>query len=507
MNRPKAENSPLRSLSAKGRARSIAKRWAVNTMGSVLLVLLILSAVTVFMLQQGYYDTVRAALESAAANPNAPIVFIQNRHGGANVANSGAAMLDSFAELRRMGVWFYDGAGQLVLASDGTLSPNADLPPELAADRAYGQAELVRLPSGERVLTLTQHLTDEHNNFLGTVRYLTSVDAIDQQLLQIAMILSIASFVAIGLLLLTGVHFVRTILTPIGVLAETAEKIAAGDLKARVPTFPQDDELARLCGTVNTMAENLELSGRTKDDFVTTISHELRTPLTAIRGWSETLREDENARGIASLQRGLSIIQNEATRLARMVEDLLDFSRMQSGRFVLCRQPLDVLAELDDVIYTYRESALRSGVQVKQKVPEYPARLDGDPARLHQVFINILDNAVKYNRPGGSILVEAQLLPPDTVRILISDTGRGIKPEDLPHVKEKFYKAEKGIKGSGIGLAVADEIVRQHGGSLELESVFGEGTTVTITLPVEAFTLPEIPAEIQNLIDDEQPVS
>ena len=188
------------------------------------------------------------------------------------------------------------------------------------------------------------------------------------------------------------------------------------------------------------------------------------------------------------IEKGLEVISREATRLSGIVEELLDFSRLQSGKFELKTVQMDLLAELEETVLLFRERAAREGLTVDYIENIYLPAINGDPARLKQVFINVMDNAIKYSNPGGEIHVEARLIG-SIIKIIISDNGIGISADDLPHVKERFFRANATRPGSGIGLALADEIVRRHGGSLDIQSNEGIGTTVTIRLPV-----PKIPA-------------
>jgi signal transduction histidine kinase len=165
------------------------------------------------------------------------------------------------------------------------------------------------------------------------------------------------------------------------------------------------------------------------------------------------------------------------------VEELLDFSRMQNGRMVFNMEKMDVLAELGEAVYTFKERALREEKYLLYDEPETISPIRGDANRLRQVFINIIDNAMKYTQKGGTVRVTISELYTN-VHVVISDNGTGIPAEHLPNVKRKFYKANQQVRGSGIGLAVSDEIVQVHGGLLEVESTEGEGTAVTITLPV-----------------------
>ena len=183
------------------------------------------------------------------------------------------------------------------------------------------------------------------------------------------------------------------------------------------------------------------------------------------------------------VQKGIQVIAGETHRLSGMVEELLDFSRMENGRLKMEMERMDILAELEEAVMVYEERARKEGVSLRYNEPPMLPLIYGDRNRLRQVFLNVIDNALKYTPSGGEVRVSAGM-EGDGIRIVIADTGAGIASDDLPHVKERFYKAAHSRRGSGIGLAVADEIVSQHGGSLTLSSAAGKGTVVEIRLPV-----------------------
>ena len=260
-----------------------------------------------------------------------------------------------------------------------------------------------------------------------------------------------------------------------------ARQIALGDYDSRIEK-KTNDEIGELCDTINYMAGEISAAERMKNDFISSVSHELRTPLTAIKGWAETLRQG-GASDQELTEKGLDVIIGEAERLSGIVEELLDFSRMQGGHLVMRFGRTDILAELSEAVFLFRDRAVREGIELLYIEPEALPPVLGDPARLKQVFINIIENAIKYTNRGGLIRVETAEMGAH-VQIVISDTGVGISKEDLPNIKNKFYKANKTRPGSGIGLALADEIVRRHKGRLDIDSEEGVGTTVTILLPV-----------------------
>ena len=230
------------------------------------------------------------------------------------------------------------------------------------------------------------------------------------------------------------------------------------------------------------MAEGLEETEKMKNEFISSVSHELRTPLTSIRGWVETLRTlddpaDENYR------KGLEIINNETGRLYNMVEELLDFSRLQNGRIRMDCRPLDLVAELTDAVLFCEARIQREGLVLSYTEPEEMIPVYADPDRLRQVFINIMDNAIKYSAPGGRITVKLWAGEYKAFAEII-DQGRGIPPEDLENVKTKFYKGSNSVRGSGIGLALVDSIMTALDGTMDIKSTLGRGTVVTLGLPL-----------------------
>ena len=208
----------------------------------------------------------------------------------------------------------------------------------------------------------------------------------------------------------------------------------------------------------------------------------MRTPLTAIGGWSETLLAG-GGEDPEEVMQGLTIIQKEAGRLTRMVEELLDFARIESGRMKLEVENFDLSIELYEAVYMYENLLRKSGIRLNyDEDVEANYFVNGDRHRMKQVFLNILDNAAKYGGDGKRIDIR---LVRDGGKLVatVRDYGQGIPEAELPFVKEKFYKGSSKQRGSGIGLAVTEEIVALHGGTLDIASAVGEGTTVTVTLP------------------------
>lgn len=466
----------------------ITRRWFRNVASIVVVILLTLSIALYVIFRNYYYDSVERTLDYYTADEITAAFSLYGDSSNNGFENASRNFIENFYDKDVMSAWIIDKSGAVILTTSGfDIKGDVVMPDYVdAMNNGNGCAKWIgRLPSGEKVMSSTCIYNYPDGTNGGAVRFMISLDAIDEQLLLIAIIIVISALALFSLLVVSGSMFIRSIVYPVKEITETAKRIAGGDLEARIDHYQHRDEIGELSVTINDMADKLANADRTKNDFISTVSHELRTPLTAIKGWGETLLQLGDA-DLSMSERGMQVIISEAGRLNDMVEELLDFSRMSSGRLKLNIEKIDVLAELDDVLFSFRERAIKEGVEINYNVPISPAPTNGDPSRIKQVFINILDNALKYSVHGGKITVLAEIVDSTTLEISISDTGTGIAPEDLPHIKEKFYKANSTVRGSGIGLAVADEIMRLHNGSLEIDSILGEGTTVSMTLPIDA---------------------
>ena len=317
-------------------------------------------------------------------------------------------------------------------------------------------------------------------------RMVTSLAEVDSQITFAIIGTALIGIAIIFFVVVSGSFFINSIVIPVGEIGEAAKKIAEGDFNARLEK-KTDDEIGDLCETINYMADELGATERMKNDFISSVSHELRTPLTAIKGWAEMLEDSsrDNTIDNKTLSRGMGVIIGETERLSVMVEELLDFSRLQSGRMVLQPMKLDIIAELSETVLTFEQRAIREKKDLIYHESDDIIPVMGDKNRLRQVFVNIIDNAIKYSDEGGSITITVARTEKGFVDIAVKDTGIGIPADQLEKVKTKFFKGNATRRGSGIGLAVADEIIRMHGGEIILESIEGEGTTVVIRLPID----------------------
>ncbi len=463
----------------------LTRRWLIQTTIIVIAFLLIISLVGAYMINSYYNTSVDRRIQSYSTK--AVDTYFNGYLSDDESFEQGARnFINDFYAKSSAEVWVIDRYGNILISSSGfpvssyTSMPDYD---EVKSTSSTIGRWTGKLDSGEKITALTKAILNEKGEMIGAVRFMISLEEITAQVNSWYLIIFLVFLVIVSLVLISGTVFINSIVKPIQEINDTARMIADGNYDARIDHYLYHDEVGNLCDAINNMAEKIKISDKIKNDFISTVSHELRTPLTAIKGWGETLLQIGDT-DPALMQRGMTVIINESSRLNGIVEELLDFSRMQSGRMTLKIEKMDILAELDETVFAFKDRSMREGIELIYNAPNLPAPMDGDPDRIKQVFVNILDNALKYTKQGGKIVTVAEIKD-DRITIVVSDTGCGISAEDLPHVKEKFYKTNMTVHGSGIGLAVVDEIIRMHNGTFDIDSVLGEGTTVTVSFAID----------------------
>ncbi|MFU0832242.1 MAG: histidine kinase [Oscillospiraceae bacterium] len=460
---------------------SITRRWLINSLGVILLIVVTLIATLSAVIQGYVYNGIRSAL-NGRSDELTNMFSSYGRESPSKFAEAARSYVENFQDKESMELMVINSYGRVLITSIGFEPDETEEIPdyESALKSANGYGTWTgRLSSGEKVMAVTRVMRNNLGSTLGAIRYVVSLEDADRQIGVVVGALVVAGLLIILFVILSSYYFMRSIIIPIKRIGATARLIAQGDFKARIQKT-HDDEIGRLCDTINEMADELGQSEKMKNDFISSVSHELRTPLTAIKGWAETIQAGDTDR--KTFTRGMSIIARESERLSGIVEELLDFSRMQSGRMTLTMDKIDLLAELGEAVYMFSERAASEHKFLLYEEPEMLPPVLGDINRLRQVFVNVLDNALKYTSEGGTISVTAEE-EDGFIRVVISDNGCGIPEEHLPNVKKKFYKANQTVRGSGIGLALADEIMNLHSGSLEIESHVNVGTAVTIKIP------------------------
>lgn len=463
-----------------GLRSSIAGRWMFNTLSVVGILLVIANVCIYYFTRQYYYGSAENYVVSEA-NATATVLSRLYEDMAVNYSSEVRELIEGFDKKEQMEMMSINKNGEVTLSSSG-FSPDEsyNMPDyDMAMKSEDGVGIFHGYENGENIIAVTVTIAQPSSSY-NALRYVASMKQIDSQLGTIMLAAVIISAAMILMVISSGMYFVKSICVPLMQISVTAKKLAKGDFSERI-AIRNNDEIGELSRVFNDMADELENSEAIKNDFISSVSHELRTPLTAIKGWSETLQAgyDED-----TYRKGMTVITHETGRLEGMVEELLDFSRIQNGRFSLQMANIDIIAELDDALLIYTDKARKENKTIHYTEPEFLCVVYGDKNRLRQVFINVIDNAIKYSDPGGSVDISVEK-GADTLTITVADTGIGIAASDLPKVKAKFYKADNTRRGSGIGLAVADEIISMHGGSLDIDSVLGKGTTVTITLPLK----------------------
>lgn len=464
--------------------KGITKRWLINTFGVVLAIIILLVVCLSVAVHSLCYSTVENALTGRCEELKT--VFPEYLSPSTtDFIDTATAYVSGFGYKDEMEIQVINSSGRVVQTSTGFTVGDATNMPDYrdALNSVTGIGKFSgKLSSGEKVMAVTRVIKNDQGDILGAVRYVSSLRNADFRIFIYTLIASVIGLIIITVVALSGNYFIRSIVKPVRAMGETAQRIAQGDFSAKIDKM-YDDEIGDLCDSINDMAAELDTNEKLKNDFISRVSHELRTPLTAIKGWAETMQYGVPDR--ITLEKGMSVIVKESSRLTSLVEELLDFSKLQSGRLTMQMERMDILAEIDEAVYMLRERAISENKHLLYDDPEEMPIIYGDHNRLKQVFLNIIDNALKYTPEGGMIGVQVYRdYKENTIKVVVADNGCGINPEDLPKVKDKFFKANQKINGSGIGLAVADEIIRMHKGSLDIESSPEVGTTVTITLPI-----------------------
>ena len=456
---------------------TITRRWVINNLGLITLVLLVLDFASLYVIQNYYYGASQQYLNTKISSVTG-VLSRYSQDADTSFSSEMRSTIENFSDKEKMELMAINSKGQVVLTSSGfTPEENAAMPDyESAMDG--GDGYWVGTVGKETVMAVTVDISDLSTEY-NAIRVVASLEQVKETLHTYIFGVTAICVGILLLLVITGVYFIRSIVQPIQQINATTKKFAKGDFSVRI-NDTSNDEIGDLCVSINQMADELSNTENMKNEFISSVSHELRTPLTAIKGWAETMCMEADP---DTVQRGVHVIVNETERLSEMVEELLDFSRMQSGRFSLQCATMDVLAELGDAVLIYVEKAKRENIRIIYQEPEMLPFVYGDKNRIRQVFINVIDNAIKYSNPGSTITVSAEEVS-GMIQVTITDNGVGISAADLPRVKTKFFKANHTRRGSGIGLAVADEIITMHGGRLDITSELNVGTN-PLSVPIK----------------------
>ena len=463
----------------------LRKRWLVNSLSPIFVVAVLVAMTFCVIMVNYYYNMMLDGLRTRAVHASDYFTtFSMNSYAEFN--QYATRFTQEFTEKDFLEVQVIGDSGRIISSSSGLttgLTPDTTDITGALQNGVLTDYRGVDPSTGEHIMSVCAPLV-VNGRVQGALRYVTSMSAVQREILITVAVAAALLLLALTMVYVSNMVFINNVVEPVAEVTETAKRIAGGSYGAQMENHYQD-EIGQLIDAINDMSGKIAKSEKIKSEFISSVSHELRTPLTAINGWGETLLELEKTGGGDSEQRrrGVHIILKESRRLTTMVEELLDFSKMEDGRFTLSIEQVDLQAEFEDAIYTYRELFKQESIELTYDGgDELFDPIPGDPERLKQVFCNVLDNAAKHGGAGKRIDAAVR---GDEGRIIITvrDYGPGIPEAELPFVKQKFYKGSSKARGSGIGLAVCDEIIRLHGGTFDIRPAEGGGCPGTITLP------------------------
>ena len=463
----------------------LRKRWLVNSLSPIFVVAVLVAMTFCVIMVNYYYNMMLDGLRTRAVHASDYFTtFSMNSYAEFN--QYATRFTQESTEKDFLEVQVIGDSGRIISSSSGLttgLTPDTTDITGALQNGVLTDYRGVDPSTGEHIMSVCAPLV-VNGRVQGALRYVTSMSAVQREILITVAVAAVLLLLALTMVYVSNMVFINNVVEPVAEVTETAKRIAGGSYGAQMENHYQD-EIGQLIDAINDMSGKIAKSEKIKSEFISSVSHELRTPLTAINGWGETLLELEKTGGGDSEQRrrGVHIILKESRRLTTMVEELLDFSKMEDGRFTLSIEQVDLQAEFEDAIYTYRELFKQEAIELTYDGgDELFDPIPGDPERLKQVFCNVLDNAAKHGGSGKRIDTSISR-EGEFVVVRVRDYGPGIPEAELPFIKQKFYKGSSKARGSGIGLAVCDEIIHLHGGTFDIGNAEGGGCLVTIALP------------------------
>lgn len=457
---------------------SIRKRMALSFIFIIILTVLILEALIINIVRQNYYKNLEDSLYSQVkVSCDLYYKYFSDATLPDNVLNN----VDSFWKQTDAQVEIIDLDGTVLMDSIGVVPTDGERLPDVEEALKNGRGSWIGKvdydPDG--VMAVTGPLKSQ-GKVVGALRFISSLREVDNDVQTVSSVFIIIGFAVVLVSAVISLLLANTIVGPLKEVTGVAEEMASGNYLVH-SRKAYNDEIGKLSDTLNIMADEILNRDRLKNEFISSISHELRTPLTSIKGWAVTLAEgDQEDREM--LMDGLSIIEKESDRLTAMVEELLDFSRLVTGRISMKNENVNLTGVVNQVCKQLALRAERDGIGFEVVFESGLPVIKSDENRLKQVFINILDNAFKFTGPGGRVVFSSALREGFAV-FTIADNGCGISPEELPYIRDKFYKGRSSKSGNGIGLSICDEIIKLMNGSFDIKSELNKGTEVLIALP------------------------
>ncbi|MBS4888458.1 MAG: HAMP domain-containing histidine kinase [Anaerococcus vaginalis] len=344
----------------------------------------------------------------------------------------------------------------------------------------YSYQKIINKKTGEEVIALSYPLSDNQKQ-IGIIRLISSTAKVKENVNNQMIIFLFFGFTIFLFALVVSFYASKRWIVPIKNLTKVGEKLAQGDFKVKASEDGKN-EISELGQTLNYMSENIVKREDMKNEFISSVSHELRTPLTSIKGWAITLQAKEIQKNEDMLNQGLTIIENEGERLSLMVEDLLNFSRLSSTSFQYEKEDLNIVEIAKEVYQQLYPRSLNEKINFDFKTAYEEIIVNCDKNRMKEVFINIIDNAMKFTPKDGhiDIFISKEY---ENVNIEVKDDGEGIKEDEISFVSSKFFKGSSSKSQTGLGLSICEEIVKAHDGKLVIKSKYTVGTSVIVVLP------------------------
>lgn len=458
--------------------QSIRKRLISNYIAIALFTVILLESLFIVVITQYYLGGVERILVNHAETA---VNFFNRYADQGDIYVKSNYIFENMDVEENALVEVLDLNGKIVIDSTGSGSDEivttGDFIQALSGrtDTWKGRSEL-----NELIIAVSSPIYDE-NNIVGVLRYVSSLEPTYKIIGNYIFIVAVCGAAVIVVAFMFGRLMSRRILVPIQELVRVTEEVAQGNYKVTAIKY-HNDEIGQLVDAVNIMTKEITKSDQAKNEFISSISHELRTPLTSIKGWAETLQDLQDDPTV--VDEGLDIISKETDRLIILVNDLLDFSKLQGHRIELKKEEFAINQLLADIHNQFAVRCHQERIKMTLLTDNKECWVVADYNRLKQVFINIVDNAMKFTtgRPRAEIKISSQVLD-DQVVMIIEDNGSGISLEDLKRVKEKFYKGSSNKSGTGLGLSIASEIMELHGGKMLIDSTQGKGTKVVLVMP------------------------
>ncbi|NLP29981.1 MAG: HAMP domain-containing histidine kinase [Clostridiales bacterium] len=454
----------------------IRRKMVISFMFIILITVIILEIFFITGIRSNYYNNLEETLfNQLETSKDIYIRYFSDSTLQENIINN----VDTFWKQTSAQVEIIDQNGNVLMNSHGTLTDYKadDLLKALEGEKSswIGNVPYDR----DRVMAASYPLVVDDKQ-IGVLRFIASLSEVNKEIRIITYKYLFFGAIVVLFTGLVSLILARTITEPMKRITSVAEEMAKGNFNVKSDESTKD-EVGKLSDTLNYLAAEIMKKDELKNNFISSVSHELRTPLTSIKGWAVTLMHGYEDKEL--LQDGLNIIEKESDRLSDMVSELLDFSRFVTGNISLQNEKTDIGDLIDHIRIQLSQRALALGINFKVEHNFEDTIIYTDPNRLKQVFINLLDNAFKFTPSGGRVTLKA-INDEDNFYFYVEDTGCGISEEDLPRIKEKFYKGKSSKSQTGLGLSISDEIIKLMGGTIEIKSELDKGTQLKVSLPI-----------------------